>query len=212
MRSRLDRVTFSSEAAAIAARNPHWSLCEIVDDVFNQRSTYLEAEFSLSPYRCSSSIEANDMDNEFESEEDTERISSSGPAKVDRSEVRVKLLVSYSESYRLPQVHFDLLLPVGETEDVSARRERVFLSVDELQHRGMRGICDAEHDGSGLIVALGYCEELQRGLYSVHQCDTSALLSTAREMNVVNGRGSCLQLVLMMIGTMLGAPCSLTHD
>ena len=202
--------TFAREATALAKRNPRWTLHELVDDVFNRSIVYLEADFTLPGKLTINRNSSNNCDGAngnswgFDDDEDrAPRLETQAKGEEEEDSVDVRLIVSYSESYRLPQVHFELRRGGGA--------DRIFLSVDELQQLGMRGICDAQRDGTALIVSQGFCEELSRAAYSVHPCDTAGLLATAKEMNVVNGGGSCLQLILMMISPMLGAPSALTH-
>jgi hypothetical protein len=247
----LDGVAFAAEAAAIAASSragdggPCWELRELIDDVFERRIVYLTAEYRLGGSSASwclgtgASWAAEPDDDCIRSDDDEEvedkggdgpvqhqGFAGAGPvpgAAVGVPSVTVRLYVSYSESYRLPQVHFDIYCPVDG--------RRLYLPVERLQQLGMFGICDAERDGTALIVSLGFCEELQLALYSVHSCDTMTLVRSAAEtmtataapsgqdshgqQGVTGGTAAAvpgtLRLVLMLIGPLLGAPGCLTH-
>ncbi|CCD21561.1 hypothetical protein TRVL_00116 [Trypanosoma vivax] len=112
-----------------------------------------------------------------------------GASNSSQEQLLVTFFLSYSECYSQPQLHFAPERPLG---------------VQELCE-WMTDVCpmtDEQREWyASPIVSMGFCEELQMALWSIHQCDVTQLLSANM---VYEPASSLLELFLRNIGPLVG--------
>lgn len=126
--------------------------------------------------------------------------------------LRITFFVVYSPMYRVPTLFFDAIATCSEPEqgDVSSPsfgasriRKQWRPCVSELKEwhclpENVRSTDTINFDAcsndprGGFVVSEGYCEELQRALFSVHPCDSLEYLKLCDEIvGPLTRRSSC---------------------